>query len=153
MSDSWFGWDLWEFVESRGLSDPQDAEAALQLLAVEYDEDNGVNESFSSVIRGTYIVLGNVSETRQKLHNSLGLGAVPLGGTVGGIDCHIGGVPGSCGERAALIEYDGKDYCLSCLSSNDLVTVNGQQVLPHSGSIPLYSLDVCSVGARVFCFL
>jgi len=90
------------------------------------------------------------------MYRALGLGSVPLGGCVGNLDCHIGGVPGSCSELAACIQYSTNDtgqFHLSCLSSRDIVTLNGQIVTPESGRLPLCHEDICSVGARVFAFV
>jgi hypothetical protein len=152
------GWDLQSFIEEtiHKLGSDQDIMAALQLLAVEYDED-GVNEKFQSLIQGTICFIGCASTITQEMHNSLGLGSVPLGGSVGNLDCHIGGVPGSCTEFAACIRYRPNQsktstFQLSCLSVEDIVTLNGEIVKPEMGYIPLHHEDICSVGARVFAF-
>jgi hypothetical protein len=150
-----FGFDLQDFVESSQLSAEQDVMAALQVLAVEYDDD-GVNENFRSVVQGTVCVIGSAGKTTQQMYRSLGLGSVPLGGTVGKLDCHIGGVPGSCSERAACIRYAPTRTSLfqfSCLSDDDIVTLNGRRITQETGSFPLFSEDICSVGARVFAFV
>lgn len=155
LSPSAFGWDMQEFVEASELSAEQDIMAALQLLAVEYD-DEGVNEKFRSVVQGTVCVIGSTGKATQQMYHSLGLGAVPLGGCVGKLDCHIGGVPGSCSERAACIRYSPTEnsvFQFVCLSSDDMVTLNGRRITPETGSFPLLNDDVCSVGARVFVFV
>jgi hypothetical protein len=149
---SLFGWDLQDFVESKELTSEQDTMAALQLLAVEYDED-GVNENFKCVIQGTFCTIGSAS---QKVYESLGFGRVPIGGVCGRTDCHIGGVPGSCSETAACIRYlpsQASDFRLSCLSHDDIVTLNGRRITPDAGSFPLLNEDICAVGARVFVFI
>jgi hypothetical protein len=154
LSPTQYGWDLQQFCEIQDLDASQDAMAVLQMLAVEYDED-GLNEKFASVIQGTFCVLGNASTTVTKMFNSLGLGTIPLGGSVGNLDCHVGGVPGSCTDRAACIEYDeqvaGFKFC--CLSPSDEVTINGKHLAVEEGFVELRHMDVCSVGARVFAFL
>lgn len=155
LSPSTFGWDLQDFVESCRLSSEQDVMVALQLLAVEYDDD-GTNERFRSLIQGSISTIGSASTTTQQMYHKLGLGAVPLGGFVGKLDCHIGGTPGSCSERAALIRYaptETSEFQFSCLSDEDIVTLNGRRLLTSTGSFPLFHGDVCSVGARVFVFL
>ena len=104
LSPSMYGWDLQEFVESCQLNSEEDVMLALQLLAVEYDDD-GTNEKFRSLMQGSVCTIGSASKTTQLMYRKLGLGMVPLGGYVGKLDCHIGGTPGSCSERAALIRY------------------------------------------------
>lgn len=154
LRSSWFGWDLPGFVESHAST--LDHMTAVQMLAVEYDED-GVNEKFKSVMQGSVAVLGRASEPMQRGYKALALGPVPLGGSVGSIDCHIGGVPGSCGEHAACIRYapsaGGSTFVLSCLSDAEAVSLNGERVSAASGNVPLYSEDICSVGSRVFAFI
>ena len=155
LSASSLGWDLQSFVEESvdQLRSEQDIMAALQLLAVEYDD--GVNDKFQTLIQGTVCIIGCASKLTQEMYNSLGLGSVPSGGSVGTLDCHIGGVPGSCSELAACIRYAPNEsksslFLLSCLSSHDVVTVNGEKITPEMGDVPLLHNDICSVGARVF---
>jgi hypothetical protein len=124
------------------------------LLAVEYDDD-GVNEKFLSLIQGTICTIGCASKLTQEMYHSLGLGSVPLGGSVGTLDCHIGGVPGSCSEIAACIRYAPNEsksslFQISSLTALDTVTVNGKNITPEMGDVPLFHNDICSVGARVF---
>lgn len=155
LSPSVFGWDLQDFVESCHLPLEHDVTAALQLLAVEYDDD-GVNESFRSAIQGTICVIGSADKVTQQMYNSLGLGSVPLGGCVGKLDCHVGGVPGSCSDMAACIRYaptGASIFQFSCISDTDVVTLNGNRITPASGIFPLQHEDICSVGARVFAFV
>jgi hypothetical protein len=146
---SWFGWELQEFCSAQRVE--SDTMTAIQMLAGEYDED-GINEKFRTVMQGPVAILGCADETS---YRALGLGPAPLGGPVGGIDCHIGGVPGSCGEHAACIRYESSstsDFHISTLSEDEPVTVNGQRITPSFGQVPLYNEDICSVGARVFVF-
>lgn len=155
LSSQLFGWDLQNFVTSSNLESERDAMAALQLLAVEYDE-SGTNEKFRTVVQGTVCMIGSASKTTQQMYKILGLGNVPLGGTVGRIDCHIGGVPGSCSEFAACIRYKpsaASNFQFSCLSEDDIVTLNGKRLIPRNGGYPLHDKDICSVGARVFMFV
>lgn len=149
---SLFGWDLQDFVTTNDLTSEQDAMAALQLLAVEYDDD-GVNEKFKSVIQGSICIIGSAA---QKVYESLGLGRVPIGGVCGRTDCHIGGVPGSCSEAAACIRYhptETSEFQFSCLQDDDLVTLNGRRITSEIGWFPLFNEDICAVGGRVFVFL
>ena len=156
LSASSLRWDLQRFVEEsvHELRSEQDIMAALQLLAVEYDDD-GVNEKFLSLIQGSICTIGCASKLTQEMYHSLALGSVPLGGSVGTLDCHIGGVPGSCSEMAACIRYSPHEskssfFQISCLSELDTVTVNGKNITPEMGDVPLFHNDICSVGARVF---
>lgn len=152
LTPSFYGWDLQDFVESNDIPSEQDKMEALQLLAVEYDDD-GINEKFKCIMQGTVCIIGCAS---QKMYEELGLGKVPIGGVCGRTDCHIGGVPGSCSETSACIRYeptDISDFQFSCLSSDDIVTLNGQRIMPDIGSFPLFNEDICTVGARVFTFL
>jgi len=150
LNPSLFGWDLQEFVASHN-SSPD----VIQMLAVEYDDD-GVNEKFKSTMQGTISILGRASDVTQQAYKNLGLGSLPVGGSAGKLDCHLGGVPGSCVENAACIRYspkEGCDFWFSCLSDDSVVTLNGQRIGVSHGSLPLYDEDICSVGARVFVFL
>ena len=166
LNPNWFGWDLQEFVSCQEtIYDPI---TAIQMLAVEYDED-GINEKFQSVVLGSpATIIGRASEQTQHAYESLGLGKLPLGGPVGKIDCHIGGVPHSCSEWAACIRYTDplsstaaatagqqqeSNFHLCCLSNDDVVTLNGQRITPSSGQVPLFDDDVCTVGPRVFAFV
>ena len=149
------GWDLQSFVEESDLGTEHEAITALQLLAVEYDED-GVNEKFTSIMTGRVCVIGCASRKTQQAYQDLGLGTVPLGGAVGKLDCHVGSVPGSCSEVSACIRYaptSSSDFQIACMASEDIVTVNGKRLAHEHGSIPLQNGDVCSVGARVFSFI
>jgi hypothetical protein len=154
LSPSHYGWDLKQFCERQDLAASGDALAMLQMLAVEYDDD-GLNEKFSSIIQGTFCVIGNASTKVTRMFNALGLGTIPLGGSVGSLDCHIGGVPGSCTARAACIKYDEQSaaFQFCCLSPTDQVTINGNKLSVEEGFVTIRHMDVCSVGARVFAFL
>jgi hypothetical protein len=152
LNPSEFGWDLQEFLTSQGSEHDL---MAIQMLAVEYDED-GVNEKFSSVMQGSTCIVGRAGDVLQRAYKSIGLGSIPLGGSAGKLDCHIGGIPGSCGESAACIRRSAtaeSPFRLSCLSEDDIVTLNGQRITTESGSAPLFGDDVISVGARVFAFV
>jgi hypothetical protein len=148
---SLFGWDLQDFVGSNELTSEQDMEA-LQLLAVEYDED-GVNEKFKTILQGTLCIIGSAS---QKTYESLGLGRVPVGGVCGKNDCHIGGVPGCCSETAACIRYFPtaiSHFQFICMSDSDVVIMNGRRLTKKTGWLPLSNEDICVVGGRVFAFI
>lgn len=160
MNPGLFGWEMQTFAAASLEKD--DMFTVLQMLAVEYDDD-GVNERFSSVLQGSVTILGCANETTIMAYKSLGMankslgmGAIPVGGSVGKIDCHLGGVPGSCSEEAACIRYSTEqstEFHLSCLSRNDMVTLNGRRITMREGSVPLEHEDIVSVGSRVFVFV
>lgn len=150
LSPAAFGWDLRGFLEKNKLDSEHDMVTALQLLAVEYD-DEGVNESFKCFLQGTTCVLGCAGRQMQKAHQEVRLGPVPLGGSIGRIDCHIGGVPGSSTEASACLHFNRvSGWSLLPLAKEDVVTVNGAQVAVGSVAT-VRAGDVCSVGPRVFC--
>lgn len=153
LSPASFGWDLQDFV-ARNTSE-EDTMTAIQMLAVEYDED-GTNENFASIIQGTVCLIGNANKTTRRMYGSLLGGSIPIGGAVGKLDCHIGGVTGSCGESAAYIRYaptTESEFQFASVSDEDIVTLNGQRITPEMGCFPLLNEDICSVGARVFVFM
>ena len=153
LSPSEYDWDIQEFCDSQELEENA-ATDALRLLSIEYAA-YGINEQFASIMQGTFCSIGRASSKTQKLYQSMGLGTLPLGGSVGRIDCHIGGVQGSSSEQAAYIWFDhmSNEFRIRSESENDFVTLNGYEILPEQGSKPLRNEDVCSVGARVFVFL
>ena len=150
------GLDLQGFIEASQLGMKHDATTALQLLAVEYG-DCGVHDKFTSIVQGTVCVIGCANKKTQEAYRHLGLETVPVGGAVGKLDCHFGGVPGSCSEISACICFapcSEIDYKISCMAYDGIVTVNGKRVLAREeGDIPLQSGYIVSVGARVFSFI
>lgn len=155
LAPSFFGWDPEDFIARCELKSEQDTMTAIQMLAVEYD-DGGTNTNFQTMVQSSVCVIGNATTSTQRLYKSLGLGSVPLGGSVGKLDCHIGGVPGSCSEKAACITHSPttiSEFQFACLSTADMVTLNGKRITAEMGCFPLYNEDVCTVGARVFVFL
>lgn len=153
LSPSNYSWDIQDFIESQAL-EGEDAADALNLLSAEYNVD-GVNEQFATIMQGTYCTIGRASTRTQRLWSSIGLDPVAMGSTVGLIDCHVGGIQGSCSESAACIWFDAtaNEFRFSTDSDTDYVTLNGYEVFPDQGSKPLKNEDVCSVGPRVFVFL
>ncbi|CAJ1969428.1 unnamed protein product [Cylindrotheca closterium] len=151
-----FGWDDKEYVancfdESSGTN----ADRALSALIAQYS-DQGVNDSFRTLVQGTSTVIGCASERTRRMNESLGLRSAAIGGVIGSMDCHIGGSPIGCSEKAAYIRYsptDSSDFQFCALSDNDLVTINGRRITPKMGCFPLCNDDVCTVGPRVFAFL
>lgn len=153
---SWlFGWDVDGFLDGQGFDHDHRKELVSRALQKEYDAD-GYNESFRTVLQGTVCVMGCASRRTERAWKSLGLGPLPLGGTVGELDCHIGGFAGSCSESAATIAFcpsGGSDFQFCANNENDVVTLNGCQINFSMGSFPLFNEDICTVGSRVFVFL
>lgn len=147
---SMFEWDAMSVLNRSGLRS-QDLDVARQKLAVEYD-DGGLNDRFRSCMLGWVCIIGLASPETENSYEALGLGSPPLGGTIGMIDCHIGGAAGSCGENAACIRFDGYIYQILCLAAHEIVSVNGKRLFPENGFVELNDGDICSVGCRVFLF-
>jgi hypothetical protein len=79
-----------------------------------------------------------------------------IGGTIGDIDCNIGGAPNSCSESAAMIQHlptAASEFQLLANNDDDVVTLNGKRISVGMGSFPLFNEDICTVGSRVFVFL
>lgn len=151
-----FGWNIDVYLSTQYFDSSQDAERAMIALTNEYGI-NRYNDSFRTVMQGTVCVVGRASEKTERACDRLGLGSpVPLGATVGELDCNIGGILGSCGETAATIAFcpsAGTSFQFCANNDTDIVTLNGQRITASSGSYPLFSEDICTVGARVFVFL
>lgn len=152
LSSKLFGWDVNAFVSSRVFDSVELEKNATSALTSEV----ATNESFRTLLQGPLCVIGNASPSIRKAHKQLGLGAIPIGGPVGEIDCHIGGTLLSCSETAAAIRFastSASDFQFAALNDEDIVTLNGKRITPGMGSFPLFSEDICTVGARVFVFL
>lgn len=150
-----FGWDVGGFLARQGFESDHRNELVARALEKEYDS-HGYNESFRTVLQGTVCVVGRASRRTERAWEGLGLGSLPLGGTVGELDCHIGGFPGTCTEAAATIAFcpsGGCEFQFCANNDYDVVTLNGQQIKSSMGSFPLFNEDICTVGSRVFVFL
>lgn len=143
------GWSFPDFVYENRI---QEDFSVVQILAVEYDED-GMNEKFQTVIQGSVCIIGQASKKMLRQFEELGGGSVGMGCGVGALDCHIGGVPGTCSPRAACIRFDGDVFRITCLNDKDVVTLNGERLRSGGEGSILYNYDVCSVGPRVFAFI
>jgi hypothetical protein len=128
-----YGWNLEKLVSESSLHSPQEVMTAMQMLAVEYDED-GINGRFHKVVGGTVVCIGSGP-------NSLGCESID-----------IGGVP-TCSDLAVCIRRGSSErapFTLCSLSSHDVVTLNGNRIFPEMGHVPLIQNDIVSVGGRVF---
>lgn len=151
-----FGWKTDTFLSSQQFETTQASEQAAIALGDEYGI-NQYNDSFRTIVQGTVCVLGRASERMERAWDRLmGFGPVPLGTTVGELDCNIGGLMGSCSEGAATIAFcpsGGSSFQFCANNDTDMVTLNGKRIKASTGSFPLFNEDVCTVGARVFVFL
>ena len=143
------GWSFPDFMTENGIHEDV---SVVQILAVEYDDD-GMNENFRSVIQGSVTIVGQASKRMMRQFQEIGGGNIGMGCGVGPLDCHIGGVPGTCSPRAAMIRYDGAAFRITCLNDTDVVTLNGERLKSGGEGSILYNYDVCSVGPRVFAFI
>ena len=156
LSPMLFGWNVETFAAMCDFESQEHEMMAVTSLSAEYESD-GYNETFRTVLQGASCVIGRASKALEKACQSLGIGALPAGGPVGKLDCHIGGVAESCTEYAATIQHlpsqvsDFQFRAGAC--SEDVVTLNGKRITSDMGSFPLFNEDVCTVGARVFVFL
>mmetsp|Transcript_27369 Transcript_27369/g.41420 ORF Transcript_27369/g.41420 Transcript_27369/m.41420 type:complete len:1311 (-) Transcript_27369:149-4081(-) len=150
-----FGWMYDIFASSVDFESDEHEDRAEELLSEEYSQ-GGCNETFRTVIQGSVCVIGRAAKATEQACEELGLGAPVMGGTIGDIDCHIGGTPNSCSESAAIIHYlpsSASDFQLLANNDEDLVTLNGKRICTGMGSFPLFNEDICTVGSRVFVFL
>eukprot|EP00521_Asterionellopsis_glacialis_P013923 CAMPEP_0195307938 /NCGR_PEP_ID=MMETSP0707-20130614/37967_1 /TAXON_ID=33640 /ORGANISM="Asterionellopsis glacialis, Strain CCMP134" /LENGTH=1416 /DNA_ID=CAMNT_0040372193 /DNA_START=37 /DNA_END=4287 /DNA_ORIENTATION=- len=156
LAADWFGWDAEAFIASCNWDSNEESDSASTLLEEEFG-NGGFNESFRTIMQGTMCVIGRAGKSLERASDALGMGPVPLGGTIGDLDCNIGGTPGSCSESSAVIQYSpagGSEFQFMALSgTEDIVTLNGARITSSMGSFPLFNEDVCSVGSRVFVFL
>ena len=151
-----FGWNVETFASMCDFESEDHESITAISLAREY-ETNGYNERFRTVVQSSVCVMGRTGKALEKICRSIGFDSLPLGGPVGKVDCHIGGVAGSCSETAGTIQYlpsQVSDFQFRAgNSSADVITVNGKRITSAMGSFPLFNEDVCTVGARVFVFL
>jgi hypothetical protein len=157
LDPSAFGWDLEGALASTRLPSPNDRAKALAALNAEYGP-KGLNVTFQTRFQGSTTVIGCASRRMVRVYKMLGLGTPPIGGSVGTMDCNIGG-DSSCSESAAVITFSSPEsssehsgFKISCLSSHDTVYVNGKKV-DGPFDVELSDMDICTIGARVFAFL
>ena len=150
-----FGWMVETFLPKCDFESDEHEARALALLSDEYDDD-GFNVSFRTLLQGSVCVLGRASKVTEQACEQLGLGPPVIGGTIGDIDCNIGGAPNSCSESAAVIQHlptAASEFQLLANNDDDVVTLNGKRISVGMGSFPLFNEDICTVGSRVFVFL
>ena len=156
-----FDWKVETFIDQLE-TDEQLLNKAIQPRAInalksEFSVD-GVNARFRTVLQAPVCNIGRVGRDLEAASERFGLGPVELlGGSVGHIECNIGGLRKSCSQIAARVTFcptTVSDYQIHALGDeSDVVTLNGTRINSESGPFPLKDQDVCSVGARVFMFL
>lgn len=152
-----FGWDSSELIAKQPFGSVVEKSNAASSMSKEYGK-GGWNEKFQSYVQGESSVIGCASSRMRQVYSKMGLGSPykTLGGSIGSIDCDIGGSSKCCGETAACIRYvptQTSNFQLTALSPTDLVTLNGRRLTPELGSFPLRDEDICTIGPRVFVFL
>jgi len=146
-----FSWDIESFLESTRYTSTDDPNYFLSLLRNEYGMD-GSNMRFCSVMQGAPCIIGRAGKNLERASLAIGLHGVELGGTIGDIDCNIGGIEHSCNEIAACISFSpsSNSFHFSACNLDDIVTLNGEQINSTMGSFLVQNEAVCSVGSRVF---
>jgi hypothetical protein len=146
-----FGWDPEAFVESIKLSNRSEEEYLLALLRSECS----LNTRFKTIIQGTSCFIGKAPQYLEQAAATLGFFGIDVGGTIGHVDCNIGGISGSCRETASCIYYCNirNGFFFTSCSEDDIVTLNGKRLKASMGTLQLRNGDICSVGSRVFMFI
>lgn len=151
LSSTSFEWSAEFFVQSIRHRIGQNSDLFLNTLAAECS----LNNRFRSLIQGTPCFIGKAPKFLEKASGSLGFYGLEFGGTIGHVDCNIGGIEGSCSDNACCISYSEvpRTFKFRVCGKNDIVTLNGKRIIPSMGNFPISSGDICSVGARVFMFI
>ena len=146
-----FGWNIQSFYESAKDLLNEESRESLLTLQSEYGSD-GYNLLFRSVMQGAPCFIGRAGKNLEKASAAIGLHGAELGGTIADIDCNVGGIDGSCSEIAACISFSTSSNSLqfSACNEDDIVTLNGQQIIPSMGNFVIQNKAICSVGPRVF---
>jgi len=153
LSSADFSWSIDDFFHSARHLLSKEPQAALSTLRREFGVD-GYNALFRSVIQYPPCLIGRAGAKIEKASSSIGLGNVVIGGTIGGIDCHVGGIDGSCSEIAGCISFSltENSFQFSSCNNDDIVTLNGKQIKSSMGTFLIQNEAVLSVGSRVFMF-
>lgn len=149
-----FGWNLESFYRSTQHIARGNEDAMRFLLKSEFDED-GMNTRFRTIVKGFPCFIGKASKHTEEAASTLGFYGAGLGGTIGDVDCNIGGIDGSCSEMAAVISYSQEEnsFQFTACGTEDLISVNGEKVDSSGGSISIGNKAICSIGSRVFMFI
>jgi len=146
-----FGFDVDNFFESARHMMPDEPLTSSNSLRNEYGSD-GSNIAFRSVVHGAPCFIGRAGRDIEKAVSSIGFPTIEIGGSIGDIDCNIGGINGSCNEIAACISFSvsKESFQISACNNDDIVTLNGEQINSSMGCLPIRNEAICSVGCRVF---
>jgi hypothetical protein len=151
-----FGWDFESFLESsRQFSDND-----LPHLSIAFESefgDGGINSRFCSVIQGFPCIIGKASKHLEEAALTLGLYGANVGGTIGEIDCNIGGI-GSCSEKAVVISGTSESLDLlkvNICDSTGSIAVDGNILVPTTTEMSsmiftVGNKSIFSIGSRVF---
>ena len=104
-------------------------------LALESEFDKyGMNSRFRTIVKSFPCTIGKASKHLEEAASTLGFYGTGLGGTIGNIDCYIGGM-NTCSEISAIISYSLSkgSFELTAYDSSDFVTVNGKIIKPSDG--------------------
>lgn len=151
LSPDEFDWDVHDFFSSVSHLVGSEGEAFCESMKNECR----LNERFRSLMQGAPCFIGKASVALEQAAVALGFYGSELGGTIGEVDCNIGGIGGSCSDTAACISYspEKKLFQLTACGDNDIITLNGGRINISMGGLAIYSGDVVSVGSRVFLFI
>jgi hypothetical protein len=152
-------WRPENFVDSIKSSIAIDEEFLLALIRSECS----LNTRFKTLMQGIPCFIGKASQALEQAAATLGLYGIDVGGTIGVVDCNIGGIGGSCNEIASCtcneiascISYcqRRKEFLFFSCTEDDIVTLNGMRVKSSMGPLTVENGDVFSVGSRVFMFI
>lgn len=146
-----FGWKIQNFLPCAQYMVRGHEEDLKFALESEFDK-YGMNSRFRTVIKSFPCIIGKASKHLEVAASTLGFYGTGLGGTIGDVDCNIGGM-NTCDENGAIISYSQTkmSFQLSVCGSNDTVSVGGKII--KQGSITISNKSICSVGSRVFVFI
>jgi len=149
-----FGWNMDSFFKSVRRNIGGNEEALNFALESEFG-NGGMNTRFRTIIKGFPCIIGKASKHLEEAASTLGFYGAGLGGTIGDVDCNIGGIDGSCREMSAIISYSSEEHSFQLTASgkDDFISVNGTKIEASTGPVTIDNKSICSVGSRVFVFL
>ncbi len=144
-------WDMAAFIQSTQHLVTGNEELLKCALDSEYGA-HGINMRFRTVVKGLPCFIGRASKHLEDAASSLGFYGTDLGGTIGDIDCNIGGINGSCQEVGAVLSFSQRNnsFQFSSCSNEDAVSVDGHKLDPTEGLVNVGNKSIMSVGSRVF---
>ena len=168
LSSDDFGWKIESFIQNAHhiVGNNHEKDSLNYALQSEFGED-GMNTRFQTIIKGFPCIIGKAAKYLEEAASTLGFYGAGLGGTIGDVDCNIGGMDGTCSEMAAIISYDPNknSFQLSACGSgklggmvdgeegDDLISVNGIRLDSSKQSMEIGNGSICSVGSRIFMFI